>query len=227
MIGRKLAHHILTLRAKMIEMSKVMDSLFLQHLQEADEDLRRGPRVVHCPVMILQGDMEGACHHVQLIFGKGGKQNPGHGHRIHRGEIRYDILIPAVLLNESHIKAGIVGHQRRLSDKFQELRKHRLNPRRVHHHLVGNAGQLSDAKRNGHARIHKGAEPVCDLAAFHLHRADFNDLVLDGAESCSLQVEDHIGPVQGLTLLIDRHILEIVHQVAFYPVNDLKGIVFI
>ena len=46
------------------------------------------------------------------------------------------------------------------------------------HHVVVDAGQLLNLKRNRHIRVYKGAEFVRDHALFHLDRTDLNDPVL-------------------------------------------------
>ncbi len=227
MIGRQLLDRPRIIAPELIQLRKVCNVPVPQHLCKLDKYLRRSPGIIHRPVVIFKRDMKSARDHVQLKLGQCRKQDPRHRNRIHRSEIRHNVLISTVLLYKSHIKGSIVGHQHCVSNEFQKLRQNRLYIRCLQHHLVRDTGKLSDLKRNRHPGIHESTVSVCDLPLLHLHRTDLDDLILDRAEPCRLKIEHHKGTVQRLPLLIDRHIRQVVHQIAFHPVDHLKRIVLI
>ena len=135
-----------------------------------------------------------------------------------------DILIPAVLLDKSHVKARVVGHQHRVPHKFQKLGQNGLNVRIFHDHLIRDTGQLGDLKRNGPPWIDEGAERIHDLSFDYLYRPDLDDLVLDGAESRGLQVEYHKGIIQAFLPGAHSDLSQVVHHIAFHAVNDLERV---
>ena len=119
-----------------------------------------------------------------------------------------------------------MSHKDSAADKFKELRKDRLDRRILHDHLVGDACQVRDLKGDRPLRIDKGAEPVHDLAVYHLDRADLDDPVADRAESRRLNVKDDICILQRLIPCIYGDICQVVHHIAFHPVDHLEWIVW-
>ncbi|GFI45684.1 hypothetical protein IMSAGC019_00997 [Lachnospiraceae bacterium] len=151
---------------------------FLQHGDKFHEDLCRGFRILHRPVMIFQGDPQGLRHSVQGMLGLVGEQDPGDPHCVHIGKLPGHILPPGILLDKAHIKTGIVGNQHSPAAKSQKFRQYLLNERGIHYHAVINACELFDLKRDGDIRVDKRRKPVCDLSLLHLHRPDLNDPVI-------------------------------------------------
>ena len=120
-----------------------------------------------------------------------------------------------------------MGHQHGISHKLQKPREHGLDPRRVHDHLIRDAGKPCNLKRDRHSWIDKGAELICDLSILHLHGPDFYDFVPDRAESRGLQVKHHIRAIKRLSLFVHRNVCQIIHQITFHTVDDLKWIILI
>ena len=201
--------------------------VFFEHFHEFHEDLRRGPCVIHCPVMVFQRDIQSLCHDIQFILGQSGKEHPRQRHSVHIDKPVIQPQIPAVLPDKSHVEPGIVGHQHTVPHEREELREHGLNIRGIHDHLIRDAGQVCDLKGDRALRVHKGAEPVHDLPVHHFDRPDLDDLIADRAEARGLDIEHDISIVQGLFPRIDRDLCQVVHHVSFHTVNDLKRIVFI
>ena len=117
--------------------------------------------------------------------------------------------------------------QCRISYELQKLRKNRLNIRRPHNHLVGNAGKLCDLERDRHLRIDKCTELVRDFAMFYFHRTDLDDLILDRAEPGCLQVEDYIRIIQRLSFFIYRYIGQVIYQISFHTIDNFERIVLV
>ena len=87
--------------------------------------------------------------------------------------------------------------------EFHKFRQDLLDRRCASmHHVIIDARQLLDPKRDWHLRIDKGAEFLGDLPVYHLYGADLNDLdSVHRTKACRLQVKDHIGiMVQTLSL---------------------------
>ena len=120
-----------------------------------------------------------------------------------------------------------MGYQHAVPRKFKELREYSLDIRRIHDHLIRDAGQVGDLKGNRAFRIHKSTEPVCDLPARHLDRPDLDDLITDRAEARSLNIKYDVCIVQRLIPRIDCDLCQIIHHIAFHSVNDLKRIVLV
>ena len=135
--------------------------------------------------------------------------------------------VPAVLLDESHIKSRIVCNQHTVPDEFKELRKDHPDLRIFHNHLIGNTRKIGDLKRDRPPGVDKGAEPVCDLSPAHLHRSDLNDPVPDRTETGGLNIKHDICIIQRLTARIYGNLRQVVHHITFYPVNNFKRIVFV
>ena len=224
---RKLFNRVGIRRTELVQLTQRMDIPLLQHIDEPDEYLRGGTCIVHGTVMVLKRDVQRLGNDVQLEFGQRGQQYPGHGYRIYRCKVRYPIHISAVLLYEPDIKSGVVRHEGRIPDKFQELRQCRLNRGRIHDHLVRDTRKLCDAERNRHLRIDKSAELICNPASLYLHCSDFDNLIFDRTESCRLKVKYDERIIKRLSLFIHRDIGKVVHEISFHPVYDLKRVLFV
>ena len=135
--------------------------------------------------------------------------------------------VPAVLLDEAHIKSRIVCNQHAVPDEFKELRKDHPDLRIFHDHLIGNTRKIGDLKGDRPPGVDEGAEPVRDLPAAHFYRADLDDPVPDGTETGGLNIEDNISIIQRLTARIHGDLRQVVHHVAFHPVDDFEGVVFV
>ena len=118
-------------------------------------------------------------------------------------------------------------NQRRPINKFQKFRENLFNRRRIHHHLIRNTGKPGNFKRNRHFRIYKGTELIRNLSFFHLYRADFNNLILYRTKTRSLQIKYHISITKLLAFFINCNILQIINQICFYTINNLKGILLL
>ena len=177
--------------------------------------------------MVLQGYMECVGYYIELKLRQCRKKDSGHGHRIHRSKIRHNILVSAILLDKSHVERRIMRYQNCVPNEFQELWEHRINIRRIHDHLIRNAGQLGNTKRDWNLGIHKCTEPLCYLPVLYLHRAYLNNLILNRTKARRLQIEYYIDIVQGLPLFTQGHIRKVIYQIAFYSVDHLKRIVLI
>ena len=115
-----------------------------------------------------------------------------------------------------------MGDEHAALTEIQKFRKHLLDPGSAKNHLVADACELFDLERNGLLRIYECTEPVRDLPVLHLHSPDLNDLVVHRAQTCSLQVKDYTGAVKTLPSGIFHHFLQIIHQITFHPVDNLK-----
>ena len=111
--------------------------------------------------------------------------------------------------------------------KLQKLRQNHIDLRRVHDILIPDTCQLLNFKRNGHIRIHKGGKTIHDLTAGHLYRTDLNDPVIHGGESCGLDIEHHIILVQTLSLIIGHDLLQIIHQVCLYSIDNFEKVLLV
>ena len=91
--------------------------------------------------------------------------------------------------------------------EFHKLRQDRLDRRCGHDHLIIDAGQFLNPKRDWNLRINKGAEFIGDFPVYNLYCADLNDLILYAGKACRLQVKDHKGIMDRLSLCVYSDLL--------------------
>ena len=120
-----------------------------------------------------------------------------------------------------------MGHQHTPLAKSQKLRQYRLNLGGAHHHIVRNACQFLDFKRNGHFRIHKAGKAVHNLSPADLYRANLNDAVLHRGKPCGLKIKHHKIRLEILAFIVGGNLPQIVHQISLHPINHLKEILFV
>ena len=112
-------------------------------------------------------------------------------------------------------------------DKFKELWKYHINSRRTHDHLIGDACQVRDLKRDRPPRIYKSTEPVHDPAVYDFYSADLYDPVADRTKSGCLNVKDNVCIIQCLIPGIHCNICQVIHYISFYPIEYFERIVLI
>ena len=193
-----------------------------QHADETQEDIRRAGRVIHCPVMMAQIDVQGFCHIIQLIFADPGKKNPRKSHGINRSEIMRKAQPVTVLLDKTDVEGGIVRYKHRAFTESQKTREDLLNGLRLYDHGVADARQLLDPEGNRDFGVYKFRETIRDFSVFHLHGADLDDPVFNRRKSRRLYVKDDEAAGQLLPLRIDGGFHLVVHQIGLAAVDDLE-----
>ena len=222
MIGGKLPDRILRDTPLFIQRVQILNSPVMKHLDKFHENICRTCRIIHCPVMIVKRHSYCFCHRIQFKTVQSRQQKTSHRHGVNYRELPCNPLQFTILLDETHIESCIMCNHDRPFTEFHKLRKHRPNHRRIHHHTVIDSRQIFNLKRNRHLRIHKSGKTLRNLAIFHTHSADFDDLIHNRRKSGSLQVKDHKGLLQGLFLTVDHNSLQIIHQICFHSVDDLE-----
>ena len=225
MIGRKLLDLFQRSASQLIDAVQVKDILFCQHLYKFQKNLCCTFRIVHCTVMVVQINMQRLCNRIQLKTVQLWQHNTCQCYSIQIRKGLFPFLSAAVLFNKTDIKSCIMSHQYRISHKFQKLWQDLFNHRRIHHHVIIDAGQFFNSKRNRHLWIDKGRKTVCDFSVFHFNRADLDDPVIHRTKAGSLQVKHHKAALQILPLRVYNNILGIIHQISFHSINHLKWIV--
>ena len=177
--------------------------------------------------MILQGNVQRFCHGIQLIPVEVRQQQPCQGYCVQYRGIEGQPQFFRIMANKSHIKARIVGYKRGISHKLQKFRQYLVDFWVWKHHGVIDARQLLDIKGNGHLGIDEGRIFVLNLSINHFHGPDLDDGILFGAESRGLDVKHHVCTGKALASGILHQLLGVVHQIAFHPVEHLKGIALV
>ena len=92
----------------------------------------------------------------------------------------------------------------------------------VLHHIVGDAGQFGDFRRNRHTGIDKSIETFSDLTVFQPYRTDFGDAVILGVESGGFQVKhDEFIVIKGCgSIPLDRA-NAVVDVIRLHAIDDL------
>ena len=212
-----------------VQLPQSADVLLPQHLNKPDKNPRRTLCVIHRPVVILQRNVQGLGHRIQSVFGLVGQQHPGNAHRVHISErllrpAGLQSLPPCVLQDETHVKPCIMGHKHASPAELQKFRQYFLNQTGILYHIIVNARELLDLKGNGHLRIDKCGKSVLYLPAADLHRTDFNNAIVNRRKTRGLNVKNHKVLVQSLSLVPCDNLFQIVHQVGFHTIDNLKKI---
>ncbi len=72
-----------------------------------------------------------------------------------------------------------------------KIRQRLVLQRGILHHVVFNAGQLGDLRRNLPLRIHKGIESFHHFQSAHLYRTNFNHPVGNRRKPCGFQIKNN------------------------------------
>ena len=115
-----------------------------------------------------------------------------------------------------------MSHHHGIFRKFQKFWENLFNGFRIHHHTVIDAGKLLYFKRNRHLRIDKYRKSIFNLSLFHPNRTNFNNPVRYRTEACGLNIKNHIGLIQTLSLTSGYHSFQIIYQIRFHTINNLK-----
>ena len=222
MVGRHLPDLVLVRSAVLVDLVKVMEIQILQHADKLHEDVCRTLRVIDCPMMVPEVDVQCLCNRVQLVFSEVRQQDARQRHGIHRCEIMIIPQTPAVFFDEADIKGGIVRNQHTVLRKCEKSWQDLFYRGRIRNHRIVDRGQILDPQRNRDKRVYKLGEAVHDLPAADLDRTDLDDPVLDRRKSGCLEIENHKIALQGLASRVDSRLHQVIHQVSLAPVDDLE-----
>ena len=126
------------------------------------------------------------------------------------------------MTDKSRIKIRIVSHQNGAFAEIHKSRQDHRNIRGIFHHSVIDARQFLDFKRNGPFRIDKFTELLRDDTILHLDGTDFDDTVIHRTESRCLNIKNYKRRIQALPSGVRDNVFDIIHQIPFHAVNDLK-----
>ena len=227
MIGRHSFHRVRAAGAQGIDVCQPMDAFFLQHGNKFDKYLRRGLCIIHRTVMVFQGNTQGFGHRIQCMFCLVRKQQPGNPHRIHAGKCTVKPQPPRIFRNKTHIKGRIMGHQHTFRTESQKIRQNLFNPRRVHHILIPDTGELFNPIGYGCPGIDKGGKPLCDFPIGYFYSANFDNPVAHRRKTGCLQVKHHEIPGQRLIFAVHNHLFQIIHQIGFHTIDHFEKVLWI
>jgi hypothetical protein len=94
------------------------------------------------------------------------------------------------------VEACIVGDEDAVPETRQQLLTQRTERRSIAHHIVGDAGQVLDERRNRYFRIDQG-RPAMDAVAIDLDDADFGDAVAGGIGAGGFKIDEKEFAVAG------------------------------
>lgn len=177
-------------------------------LQQPVQDVDRGPGVGEGAVVGRGGRPEQPRQRGQLaVAGLVAREHPA-GQPCGVEDLDRRPVVPGQLaggLQEPDVERRVVGDDDAAAGELEERRQHRADARRPGHHVVGDARQHRDERRDGRARAHQGVELADHLAAADLHRPDLGDLVAVGAAAGGLEVDhDERGGDQRHADLVQR-----------------------
>ena len=156
MIGGQLSDGGRIHGAQPIQAVQVRHRPIPEHFYKGSKYLCRGSCIIHCPVMVCQGNVQRLCHCVQLKTVQVGKQQPCDGHRIQDRGVKRQPLLFGKMADKSHIKPCIMGYKDRIPHKLQKSRQNHIDFWVRKHHCIIDARKFFYVKGNGHIRVYKG-----------------------------------------------------------------------
>ena len=116
-----------------------------------------------------------------------------------------------------------MGRQGAAVHELQKFRQGLLQLRGVLQHVIGDAGEADDLRRQPPVGVDEGLEPIRNLTVFQHHGADLRNGLPVHLEARGLDVEAHELPVQGAVLrAVDHHpVIDVVDKVALHAIEDL------
>jgi hypothetical protein len=100
-----------------------------------------------------------------------------------------------LVVQEPHVETVVVRHQDRPVRERPECADRFFHRRSVCHHLIGDAGELDDGRRDRHIGADERLEVPDDGAAAHTHGPDLDDGVVPRDRSRGLDVDGDEVPV--------------------------------
>ena len=206
-----------------VDLPQVMEPQFLHHPEEVGQHIGHRGRVVAGPVVVEGGQLQPLGNDIQLVLAQVGQQVLGQDQAVHRGVVEGDAVLLTAGGDKAHVKLRVVGGKRPVPGKDQKRLQRLLLGGGAHQHLVGDAGELDDLRRQDAARRHEGVEAVGNLPVFQYHRADLNDDLILLVQSGGLNVKADDLPVEGLTdLPVDGHpVVHVVDVVGLHAEENL------
>ena len=118
-------------------------------------------------------------------------------------------------------------HQYGITYELQKLWQHHFDRVCVHDHAVINTGKLLNMKRNRYLWIDKGRESLCNLSILYLHCPNLYNTVGNRRKSRCLDIEYNVFFIQRLSFAFRYDFFQVIYQIAFHAIDDLKSIIFI
>ena len=200
-----------------------VDAPLMEHAPEGDQHIGHGGRIVAGPVVVEGGQVQMLRHDVQLVLPQVRQEVLGQDQGVDVGGIKVQPLPPAAGADEADVELSVVGRQRPPVHEAQKFRQRLPGRRGAPEHLVGDAGQAHDLRRQPAAGVHKGLEPLRHLTVSQHHRADLRDGLPVHLEAGGLDVEADDLPLQGGVhgAVDDDAVVHIVDEIALHAVEDL------
>ena len=221
--GFHLADCVLIHASFPVQRIQVINPLFAKHRHKFHKNPGRTFGVIHGTVMMFQRNSHRLGNRIQLETGQVRQKELCHRHCIHISEFPVNLLPPALHLDKSGIEIRIVGYQNSSFTEFAKPRKNHLNRRRVLYHFIRDAGQLRDPERDRDFGVYEFRKTVDNLPLLHPYRTDFDDLACQVGQTGCLDIKNHIAVLKTLSPAVGCNSFQIVHQIRFHAIDDLKG----
>ena len=144
------------------------------------EDLAEDGGVVAGTVMVEVLQFEVLGNDVQLVPPEFRVEAAGHRQGVDRGVGDINAVAVCRRPDKGHVERGVVGDQRPVPGESEELPEGFLLLRGVLHHLVGDAGEFGDFRRDWALGVDEDIERLLDFSTRNPHRADFGQTVGPG-----------------------------------------------
>ena len=187
---------------------------FCQHLRDRHGIVRRAVGVELRELQVVGNDVE-------LVFSKPRQQILRQNERVDIGRLERNAAFLAAGTDKADIKFRVVCRKRRVTREGEERRQRVLELWRAAQHLVRDAGQSDDLRRQPALGVYEGLEGLNDLAVPEPHRADLRDGLLRDLEAGRFNVEadDLIGKTDVLMPMNGDAVVNVVDKIALAAVK--------
>ena len=132
-----------------------VDPLFMEHLPKGNQHIAHSSRVIAGPVVIEGRQIQMLRHNIQLVLPQPRQKILGQNQRIDVRGVKLQSGLFASRPDKSDVELRIVGRQGAAIHKFQKISQGLFGCGRILQHLVSNACQPDDFRRQPAARVDK------------------------------------------------------------------------
>jgi hypothetical protein len=161
-----------------------------QALEEHAQDLRRDARIRERAMAVPARDAERAGHGVERTAAEPGEQAAREPERADARPVEAEARQRALRgIEVAHVERGVVGDRHVVADELEKCRQRVGDARRGGDHLVRDAGEAGDERRDALPGVHERRERLRETSVDDADGADLDDPRRTGPAARRLEVE--------------------------------------
>ena len=165
---------------------------FLGNFQEAAEEQGRGVSIAGGAVSAFERNADVLAQLAQAVAGLARNERTTQAHGAQRFARVVIAQVGKLLLQKRVVEPHVVGHEHAAFSDFHHLAGHFVKLGRVAHHVVGNARELGDERRNSSAGVEQRGVFIHNFLAVVNVNGYFGDAVLGGLAAGGFKVDDGV-----------------------------------